>query len=180
MFFVNTLISIFFIHFSTIFYFVHCYYNNGGATIKGNKNYGIILLAVLIGVIFSNLLFSSYEDEMVMKSEGNVYLLQYGIYTTKNVLNENIKKLTDYVIYENDSKYYVYLGVFINYENANKVSRLLENENIYTYIKNDYLSDTSIVKKIGILDNKLSLLNKESEIKDINKKMLELYKSFLN
>ena len=148
--------------------------------IKINKTYGIILFAVLIGAVFSNLLISSYQEETVMKSEGNVYLLQYGIYTTKEVLNENIKKLTDYIVYEKDNKYYVYLGIFVNYENAYKVSELLENSNIYTYIKNDYLGDTNLIKKLNILDEKMTDLKKEHEIKSLNREMLDLYKAYLD
>ena len=115
-----------------------------------------------------------------MKSEGNVYILQYGIYTTKEVLNENIKKLSDYIVYENDNKYYVYLGVFVNYENAYKVSEMLEDGKIYTYIKNDYISDTELIKKINILDKKMNDLKKESEIKSLNREMLDLYKTYLD
>lgn len=148
--------------------------------IKINKTYGIILFAVLIGAVFSNLLISSYQEEAVMKSEGNVYLLQYGIYTTKEVLNENIKKLTDYIVYEKDNKYYVYLGIFVNYENAYKVSELLENSNIYTYIKNDYLGDSNLIKKLNILDEKMMDLKKEHEIKSLNREMLDLYKTYLD
>ena len=148
--------------------------------IKINKTYGIILFAVLIGAVFSNLLISSYQEETVMKSEGNVYLLQYGIYTTKEVLNENIKKLTDYIVYEKDNKYYVYLGIFVNYENAYKVSELLENSNIYTYIKNDYLGDSNLIKKLNILDEKMTDLKKEHEIKSLNREMLDLYKAYLD
>lgn len=148
--------------------------------IKINKTYGIILFALLIGAVFSNLLISSYQEETVMKSEGNVYLLQYGIYTTKEVLNENIKKLTNYIVYEKDNKYYVYLGIFVNYENAYKVSELLENSNIYTYIKNDYLGDTNLIKKLNILDEKMTDLKKEHEIKSLNREMLDLYKAYLD
>ena len=148
--------------------------------IKINKTYGIILFAVLIGAVFSNLVISSYQEETVMKSDGNVYLLQYGIYTTKEVLNENIKKLTDYIVYEKDNKYYVYLGIFVNYENAYKVSELLENSNIYTYIKNDYLGDSNLIKKLNILDEKMTNLKKEHEIKSLNREMLDLYKAYLD
>ena len=148
--------------------------------IKINRTYSIILFAVLIGVVFSNLLISSYQDETVMKSEGNIYLLQYGVYTTKEVLSENIKKLTDYIVYKKDNKYYVYLGVFVNYENAYKMSKFLEDNKIYTYIKNDYLGDTSLIRKLNILDEKMIDLKKEHEIKSLNREMLDLYKGYLD
>ena len=66
------------------------------------------MFGILISVIFGNLLISSYQDETVMKSEGNVYILQYGIYTTKEVLNENIydkRKIDDsfYKVFEDIS-----------------------------------------------------------------------------
>ena len=115
-----------------------------------------------------------------MKSEGNIYLLQYGVYTTKEVLSENIKNLRDYIVYEENNKYYVYLGIFVNYENAYKVSEILKNNDIYTYIKSDYLNDTDIVKKINILGEKMISLNKESEIKSLNREMLDLYQNYLD
>ena len=67
-----------------------------------------------------------------------------------------------------------------NYENAYKVSELLENSSIYTYIKNDYLGDSNLIKKLNILDEKMTNLKKQHEIKSLNREMLDLYKTYLD
>ena len=134
-------------------------------------------MAIGISIIFSKVLFTSYQTETVMTSSGNVYILQYASFTNKEVMNENIKKLDDYLIYEMNNKYYVYLGIYTSLDTAMKMKKYFENDNIYTYIKNDYLQDNSLVNKIKDYD--LEILNEEnnSKIIDINKKILNLVKT---
>jgi len=134
-------------------------------------------MAIGISIIFSKALFTSYQTETVMTSSGNVYILQYASFTNKEVMNENIKKLEDYLIYEMNNKYYVYLGIYTSLDTAMKMKKHFENDNIYTYIKNDYLQDNSLVNKIKDYD--LEILNEENNYKiiDINKKILNLVKT---
>lgn len=112
-----------------------------------------------------------------MTSDGNIYLLQYGSFINKEVMNENIKKLTNYVIYEHDNKYYVHLGIFTRLNTAKKMQKIFEKENIYTYIKNDYLSDSKLINEINKLDDKLFEEGNSNKIKEINKEILDLIKT---
>ncbi len=125
-------------------------------------------------------MFTSYENEKVMTSDGNIYLLQYGSFINKEVMSENIKRLEDYLIYEVDSKYYVYLGAFTNLETAKKMQKVYENENVFTYIKNDYLGNTDVIKKINKLDNDLIKEDDFIKMKEINKNILELIKNSIS
>lgn len=136
-------------------------------------------MAILLAYIFSKLVFSTYEVEQVMTSKGNIYLLQYGSYIDKNVMNECIKKLNDYIIYELDGKYYVHLGAYTNIDTAKKMQKYFKNQGIYTYIKNDYLSNIELIDEITKLDNKV--LNEDDFNKNIkyNKKILEILKSIV-
>lgn len=115
-----------------------------------------------------------------MISSGNLYLLQYGIFIDKNVMDENIKKLDDYIIYERDNKYYVHLGAYTNIDTAKKMQKYFENINIYTYIKNDYISDMKIIDKITEYDQKI--LNEKDYSKNIlyNKKILKILKNIVS
>ncbi len=117
-------------------------------------------------------MFSSYKDETVMTMDGNIYLLQYGSYINKDVMNNNIEKLTNYITYEEDNKYYVYAGAFTNIENANNLKKIFENENIYTYIKNDYISNSEIINKIKEIEGDIN----DTNIKEINEKILDILK----
>lgn len=107
-----------------------------------------------------------------MTMDGNVYLLQYGSYINKDVMNDNLDKLNDYITYELDNKYYIFLGCFTNLVHANNLKKILEEENIYTYIKNDYIGDSNIINKIKEYEDDIN----DNNIKDINKKILELLK----
>ena len=103
-----------------------------------------------------------------MTLDGNIYYLQYAIFTNLDVLNDNIDKLDDYYLVTEDNKYYVYLGAYTDLLKANEMQKEYEKNGIYTYIKNDYLGNMDIVDKIK---------EKESENKDIkliNKEILEI------
>ena len=143
----------------------------GGVIIK--KNIGVIILAVSLCVVFSKALFSTYRSETVMSMDGNIYYLQYGSYVNYNVMEEAIKKIDDYIIYEEDGKYYVYVGAFIRLENAQKMQKIFEEENIYTYIKNEYLGNKELYKKIEKLDYNVSL---ENDLRKTNKKIMDILK----
>ena len=113
-----------------------------------------IYLAVVIGLIFGNILFNSYQEESVMESMGNVYLLQYGAYTNEEILNESVKKLDKniYYIKEEDQIYYVYLGATSNYDNATRLKKIMADRNIFVYLKNDYFA-SELVKEIKVIDD---------------------------
>ena len=137
-------------------------------------------MAILISIIFSKLIFSSYQAEQVMESYGNIYYLQYATFTNKEVMNDNIKKLDSYIIYDVDNKYYVHLGIYANLDTALKVKKILENDDVYTYIKSDYISDTLLIKEIRKNDNLVMEESDINKILEINKKNLEYVKNSIS
>ena len=115
-----------------------------------------------------------------MTSNGNIYLLQYGSFINKDVMNENIKKLNDYIIYEHEDKYYVHVGAYINLDTARKMQKYFENENIYTYIKNDYLGNSDIIKQIKELDKEILDDKNNNKLMENNRKILNLLKNYVS
>lgn len=138
------------------------------------KKYWPVGLAIIIGIIFGNLIFDSYETEAVMSSDGSVYMLQYGAYTSKEVMDENIKNLdsSSYVISFVDDIYYVYFGITTNYYNALNISKIYKNQDIYLYIKENYFGKGSVISEIKKID---SLMKDESN----NEKVLDYVKDGL-
>ena len=157
-----------------MFLFTLLYSYHRGDNIK--KNIGIILLSIALALVFSKAMFTSYQEEKVMTSDGNIYLLQYGSFINKEVMNENIKKLDNYLIYEHDNKYYVHLGVFTRLNTALKMQKILKERNIYTYIKNDYLGDSDVINRINKLDDELFEEDNVNKIEEINIEILNLLK----
>ena len=92
-------------------------------------------------------------------------------------MQDNLNKLNDYITYEDDNKYYVFVGAFINLENALKLQNILNNQNIYTYIKNDYISDNKIIKEIEKYDEEAIKTDDEDKIIKLNKNILSILKS---
>ena len=113
-------------------------------------------------------MFTTYSNTEAMIMDGNIYLLQYGTYISKDVMEENTKRLDNYLIVEEDDKYYVYVGAFINKDNALKLQKIFENNNIYTYLKNDYL-DSTIIDKIKNIENKEI---ENNNLQEVNNKIL--------
>ena len=126
------------------------------------------------------MMFNSYESEKVMESMGNIYLLQYGSYVNKQVMNEMVKNLDDYVIYQNDNKYYVYLGAYINLETARKMQKIYYEKSIHTYIKNDFISNTDLISKLTDLDNEILEEENNKKIIEINEEILKLLKNSIS
>ena len=109
-------------------------------------------------------MFTTYKTSTVNGVDGNIYILQYGSYISKNVMEENTKKLDNYLLVEEDNKYYVYLGIFTSHENALKMQKIYNNENIHTYLKEDYIGDekiTQMIKKIENQEKDLEIINNE-------------------
>lgn len=115
-----------------------------------------------------------------MTSSGNIYLLQYGSYISEEVMNENIKKLDDYIVYYHDDKYYVYVGAYFNLDTANKMKKFFENDNIYTYIKNDYIGDSEVINEIKKIDKEILDEDNYNKIKENNKKILNILKNIVS
>lgn len=141
------------------------------------RKYMPIFMAVIIGIIFGNLIFDSYEAEEVMASYGNVYMLQYGAYTDKSVMYENIKTLDKniYITVFENSVYYVYLGITTNYDNALELKKIYDEKGIFLYIKDNYLGNSHVVNKIKKLDRLIKVENDEGVILNYVKEGLVLY-----
>ncbi len=134
------------------------------------------MMAIFLSYIFSKIIMSSYQTEKVMESYGNVYYLQYASFTSREVMNDNIKKLDNYLIDEIDNKYYVYLGIYTNLDIAKKIKNIYEEKNIYTYIKNDYISDSELICLINEYETKLLDEENSSKIININNECLDQIK----
>ena len=137
-------------------------------------------MAIAIAFIFSKVMFNSYESAKVMESMGNIYLLQYGSYINKDAMEECIKDLDDFFIYEHDNKYYVHLGAYINLETARKMQKLFVERNIHTYIKNDFVSNDDFISKLKELDEEILNEKDNKKIMKINEKILKLLNNSLS
>lgn len=128
----------------------------------------VILFGSLLGVLFGEIFFKNYKGVDYLNQDGNIFYLQYGVYTTEDAAKENTKNLEiEHFIKELDSKYYVYLGVTTDYDKALKLKEKYEKDNIHIYIRSDYVENSETLLKLKEYDSKLNDENVESVMKEI-------------
>lgn len=129
----------------------------------------VILFGSLMGFLFGSLMFKNYKGVDYLDKDGNIYYLQYGVYTTIEAASSNTEKLSEkYFIKELDSKYYVYLGVTTDYDIALKLKEKYEKENIHIYIRSDYVENSETLEQLKKYDEQLNDLdNTETVMQEI-------------
>lgn len=133
----------------------------------------VILFGSILGYLFGSILFHNYHGIDYLNEDGNIYYLQYGVYTNKESAIENTRKLNDnYILKEMDDKYYVYLGVTENYDLALKLQKYYKDKNIHTYIRSDYVENSETLDKLKEYDNRIKDTNEE-EIINVMKEIFD-------
>lgn len=131
----------------------------------------VIVLGILTGFLFGNLIYKNYSGIEYSNEDGNIYYVQYGVYASQDAALSNASNLDNYLIQEMDDKYYVYLGVTTNYNTALKIQNLYNEQDIHTYIRSDYVSNSETLNKLKEYDLKLEDLEQEEEIKEVIKEI---------
>lgn len=133
----------------------------------------VIILGIFIGYLFGNLIYKNYAGIEYLESDGNIYYVQYGVYTTNEAAISNSLKLDNYIIKELDEKYYVYLGITTSYNNALKIQNMYLDNNIYSYIRDDYVKNSETLNILKAYDEKINEYSDFDNIKSVIKEIFE-------
>lgn len=96
-----------------------------------------IIISILLGGLCGKLVFSQYQMKQEVFNENNtVYFLQQGVYSSEESLNKNTAQLQSKVSVLENGKYYVYIGITKNLENAKKVKKCMKKKDIISIRKN--------------------------------------------
>lgn len=136
-----------------------------------------IVLGASLGVFLN----SKYQDKIISTfSEGKIYyFLQEGVYSSQEIMNENTKDLDVKLINEEDGKYYVYLGITREEENAKKIKELYSNKGYQLYIKEISLSNEEFFNNVTQFDLLIKNTEKEAEILTIEEVVLANYEEII-
>ena len=113
----------------------------------------VILIGSIFGLLFGKLLFKNYDGIKYLNETGNIYYIQYVVYTSYDAALKITSSLNNAKIIEIDDKYYVYLGITSNYDVAIKVQSLYKEKGIYTYIRSDYVKNSETLDSLKKLEN---------------------------
>ena len=138
-----------------------------------------VIVSLLIGFLLSFYMLKEYEKTdifPVFNESETAYLIQQGVYSSMESMQENTTHLTDYIYSVIDNMYYVYVGISLDSSNINKIQEYYKNKDIETIIKTTTLNDSDFIETLRQYDLVLNGTDDEDTIREICKQVLSKYK----
>lgn len=136
-----------------------------------------LIMALIIGFFLSNFFINQYKDYNGIKTVGlstNLYFIQYGVYSSKELMEQNTIQLENYVYNLKDGMFYVYVGITKNKDNANKIINYYKELGYDTILKEFYINNKDFLELIDNYDNILNSTNdKVTESSIINQILIK-------
>ena len=115
-----------------------------------------ILIAVIIGITIGRYIFNEYNIEAkttIKEENSDIFLMQYGVYSSEENMLTNTKKLKNYFYYKDNDGYHVLIGI-------------TKNENLKQKIVDSYgISENIYMKRVNVNNQEfLNLLNQYDDL----------------
>ena len=139
-----------------------------------------IIISILLGCLCAKLVYNGHKYKTDATSISyNSYLLQVGVYNDKEALDKALENLNDYIVKEENNKYYVYIGVTTSKENANKIKDAYKDKEINIYIKEGNIDNIEFMSNLEQFDILLDGVSKDKDILSINEVILSTYEEMV-
>jgi len=138
--------------------------------------YSIIIL--ITGIIVGRNIYLS-KTTQTFSNKDIYYFIQEGVYSLKNIMEENIKNMDLKVVDEIDNKYYVYLGITKDENIAKKLKEIYESLGYQIYIKELSLSNEEFNNNVTQFDLLINASTSTKEILTIEKVVLANYEEII-
>ena len=138
-----------------------------------------IIASLLVGFLLSFYMLKEYEKTdifPVFNESETAYLIQQGVYSSMESMQENTTHLTDYIYSVIDNMYYVYIGISLDSSNVDKIQEYYQSKDIDTIVKTTTLTDQEFIASLRQYDMVLNNTDDEDTIKEICKQVLSKYK----
>lgn len=135
---------------------------------------------LIVGLLLGNKLSTAKNSITDVFSEGKTYyFLQEGVYTSKEIMEENTKNMNIKAVDFKNSKYYVYVGITKEEKIAKKIKKLYEEEGYQIYIKEVRLSNEEFDSNVTQFDLLINSTNSKDEILTITEVVLANYEEII-
>ena len=138
--------------------------------------YSIIIL--ITGIVVGRNIYLS-KSTQVFSNKDIYYFIQEGVYSSKSIMEENIKNMDLKVVDEIDNKYYVYLGITKDELIAKRLKEIYESQGYQIYIKEVSLSNEEFNNNVTQFDLLINATTSEKEILTIEKVVLANYEEII-
>ncbi len=142
------------------------------------KNKLVVATFFLItGLVAGNNIYNKIDLDILetFKEENNYYLLQEGIYDTKESMQSETRDINPKIYEEKNNKYYVYVGISSNLENAQKIEKIYTDNGTDITVKKIKINDEEFINNITQFDILISNTNNTDEILTIEEVVLSSY-----
>ena len=133
-------------------------------------------MGIILGFRFYNNKDKFYD---VFNKEKVYYFLQEGVYLSKDIVDENTKKLDYYVVERKNNKYYVYIGITKNIEIARMFKNIYERLGYDIYIKEKSINNLEFDSNMSQYDLLMNNTKKETELFTIMEVVLANYEELI-
>lgn len=140
-----------------------------------------ILGAISIGVFIGKYVYNGYQNETkeaFKDMNENIYLLQYGVYSSNDSMIENTKNLKDYFYYIENNKYHVIIGVTMDKDLKDKIKNANSIDNDI-YIKKVSINNDEFIESLKQYDNLIKNTEDKTTILTAEKQILSKYEELI-
>ena len=139
-----------------------------------------IIVSLSVGFLLSNYMIKEYGSTPltlpVFNETKTAYLIQQGVYSTEESMQNNTSNLSDYIYSNIDGMFYVYVAMTMDEENISKLQEYYTEKGINTIVKTTTLTVSSFITSLSQYDTVLKQTDDSSTIKEICKQVLSKYK----
>lgn len=145
------------------------------------ENLKFVLLAVIIGVLIGRYIFAQYKVEAKNQKENNkqdIYLLQYGVYSSEENMINNTKDLKNYFYYKVSNQYHVLIGIT---KKENLRSKIVESYGIKDniYMKRVEIKNQEFLNLLDQYDKLVETTTDKDTILSSQKQILSKYEELI-
>jgi hypothetical protein len=140
-----------------------------------------IFLAILIGLIFSKIVFNQYNKELVevFADEEIIYVFQQGVYSNLENVAKYTKNSNFYIVEEDDPYFRVYVAITKNKQYINKIKEVFIELGNDIYVRELKVNNLAFLELLAQYDKLTANSETAEQILQIQKQVLSKYEELV-
>ena len=138
------------------------------------------LLLIGVGFLLGNIIFYQRDFfEKKIKSQETYYFLQEGVYSNRDILENNLTNISKAIIDYQNNQYYVYVGITKNEMIAKKIQEIYQKKGYQIVQKIKRFSSEEFYNNVTQFDLLIQSVSSDDEILTIEEVVLANYEEIL-
>ena len=147
---------------------------------KLKRDLFLLFIAVLLGAFIGDFISTKYGKAIPVFGKNNTfYIMQEGVYNTKEQLQENVKNLSPKIVINKNDKYYVYVGITKDEDVLEKLFSVYKDRGYTIYTKQEDINNLEFSKLSSQFDELIKNSDDSDEILKLEEIVLSNYKQRL-